>query len=78
MQVNVQKDLNEKERESGFYDEEGDVLDIELRPAINPDLDPDEDCNLAYELKCIPGSEQRCRDLGEFSNFEINVCRPTD
>jgi hypothetical protein len=73
------EDFTEEERESGFYDETGFVLDTDLRPAINPDLDPDEDCNLQYELKCIPGSQQSCFDeLEGFNNGENNVCTPVD
>ena len=33
------------------------VLSKQNRPAINPDFDPDEDCNIEYYLKCIPGSQ---------------------
>lgn len=33
------------------------------RPAINPDFDPDEDCDFdTCQLKCIPGSQQDCPD----------------
>lgn len=47
------------------------------RPAINPDFAPDQDCNIAYEIKCIPGSQQSCRDdLDGFHNGEDNVCSP--
>jgi hypothetical protein len=72
------EDYTEEERESGFYDEEGYVMDTELRPAINPDFDPDEDCNLAYKLKCIPGLQQKCSDLEGFNNGENNVCTPIE
>gem|GEM_PF-2832311 len=71
-----QEELSEKERESGFFNEDGGVKYTEDRPAINPDFDPDRDCNLAYELKCIPGSQQQCRDLDGFHNGEDNVCSP--
>ena len=72
------EDYTEEERASGFYDEKGYVKDTEERPAINPEFDPDEDCNLAYELKCIPGSEQKCSDLEGFNNGENNVCTPIE
>ena len=42
------------------------------RPAINPDFD----CNIAYEIKCIPGTQQSCFDLEGFNNAENNVCTP--
>lgn len=66
----------EKERESGFYREDGFPKDTKDRPAINPDFDPDEDCNISYELKCIPGREQSCFELDGYNNFEVNVCTP--
>jgi hypothetical protein len=72
------EDYTIEERESGFYDVEGYVMDTELRPEINPDFAPDEDCNLAYELKCIPGSQQKCSDLDGFNNGENNVCTPIE
>jgi hypothetical protein len=68
----VIKDLTDEERESGFYNEDG--TPSGNRTAINPDFDPDEDCNIAYELKCIPGSEQDCPE--GFHNGEDNVCSP--
>jgi hypothetical protein len=64
--------------ESDFFYEDGSVKRTEDRPAINPDLAPDDDCNIAYELKCVPGSQQECRDLGELDNGEDNVCSPAD
>ena len=70
----IQEELSKEEKESGFYDEEGYVVDTEERPAINPNFDPDEDCDLAYELKCITGSQQKCAE--GFNNFENNVCSP--
>jgi hypothetical protein len=43
------------------------------RPAINPDFDPDESCDLdAYQLKCIPGSEQDCPE--GFAQNEDATC----
>ncbi len=48
------------------------------RPAINPHFDPDQDCNIAYEVKCIPGSQQSCSDLEGYHNGEDNVCSPID
>ena len=72
-----QEELSEKERESGFYyTESGSPKHTKDRPAINPDFAPDQDCNLAYELKCIPGSQQSCFDLEGFENGEDNVCSP--
>lgn len=50
----------------------------EERPAINLDFAPDEDCNIKYELKYIPGSAQKCRDLEGFDNGENNVCTPIE
>jgi hypothetical protein len=74
--ASVQQDLSEEERESGFYDEEGYPLNTQDRPVVNPAFDPDEDCNLAYELKCLPGAEQECPD--GFHNGEDNVCSPIE
>ncbi len=62
------RNISEEEREIWFSDRE--------RPAINPDFAPDEDCNIAYELKCIPGSQQSCFDLEGFNNGDNNVCTP--
>jgi hypothetical protein len=42
---------------SDFFNEDGGVKYTEDRPAINPDFAPDDDCNIAYEPKCIPGSQ---------------------
>jgi hypothetical protein len=75
---NPQQDFTEEERESGFYNAEGYVLNDKDRPPINPDFAPDEDCNIAYELKCIPGSQQSCFDLDGFHNGEDNVCSPVE
>ncbi len=45
------------------------------RPAINPDFDPDQSCNFdAYQLKCIPGSEQDCYDIEGFAQNEDYTC----
>ena len=73
----VRQDLSEEQKASGFYDEEGFPKQKE-RPAINPDFAPDEDCNIEYELKCIPGSQQSCSDLEGFNNGENNVCTPIE
>jgi hypothetical protein len=72
--ASMQQDLSEEERESGFYDEEGYPLNTQDRPVVNPAFDPDEDCNLAYELKCLPGAEQECPE--GWDNGEDNVCSP--
>ena len=67
----------EEERESGFYREDGFPKATEDRPAINPDFAPDESCDLKWELKCIPGSEQSCfEELEGYNNSELNVCTP--
>jgi len=66
----------ERERESGFYRDDGYPKDTENRPAINPNFAPDESCDLKWELKCIPGSQQSCRDLEGYNNGEMNVCTP--
>lgn len=72
-----QEELSEEERESGFYnDTRGSPKYTQDRPAINPDFAPDENCNFAYELHCIPGSQQSCFDLEGFHNGEDNVCSP--
>jgi hypothetical protein len=76
--ASVSKELTEEERESGFYDEEGRPFKTENRSAINPGFDPVEDCNIAYELKCNPGSLQKCSDLEGFNNGENNVCSPIE
>ena len=62
--------------ESEFFREDGRVALTEERPAINPAFDPDYDCNLAYEFKCIPGSQQECPE--GYHNGEDNVCSPED
>ena len=60
-----------------FYREDGYPRDTKNRPAINPDFAPDESCDLKWELKCIPGSQQSCFDeLEGFNNGEMNVCTP--
>jgi hypothetical protein len=59
-----------------FYREDGYPKDTEDRPAINPDFAPDRSCDLKWELKCIPGSEQKCSDLRGYDNGEMNVCTP--
>lgn len=66
---NAFRNITEEEREIWFN------YQVD-RPPINPDFDPDEDCNIAYELKCIPGSQQSCSDLEGFNNGENNVCTP--
>jgi hypothetical protein len=66
----------EEEIESGFYREDGFPKATEDRPAINPDFAPDRSCDLKWELKCIPGSEQKCSDLRGYDNGEMNVCTP--
>lgn len=51
----------QEEKVSGLYTEEGYLLGKSNRPAINPDLDVDEDCKFdSYQIKCQPGSEQEC------------------
>jgi hypothetical protein len=68
---------DEEERESGFYREDGYPKDTENRPAINPDFAPDRSCDLKWELKCIPGTEQGCfGNLRGYNNGEMNVCTP--
>lgn len=74
--ASVSRELTQEERKSGFYSEENGYPKQSDRPAINPDFDPDEDCNIAYELKCIPGSEQECPE--GFHNGEDNVCSPIE
>jgi hypothetical protein len=76
--ASVSRELNEEEKESGFYDEKGQPIENRTRPAINPEFDPDEDCNISYELKCIPGSEQSCFELKGYHNGEDNVCSPIE
>jgi hypothetical protein len=61
---------------NGFYRDDGYPIDTELRPAINPDFAPDESCDLKWELKCIPGSEQQCNEIEGYNNGEMNVCTP--
>jgi len=66
----------EEEIESGFYRDDGFPKDTKDRPAINPDFAPDRSCDLKWELKCIPGTEQKCSDLRGYNNGEMNVCTP--
>lgn len=74
---NPREPFTEMERESGLYNEEGYLLDISKRPAINPDLDVDEDCKFdAYQIKCQPGSEQEC-PWGPGTNEDYS-CVPND
>jgi hypothetical protein len=69
--------FTEGERESGFYNKGGYLLGKSNRPAINPDLDIDEDCKFdAYQIKCQPGSEQEC-PWGPGTN-EDDGCVPSD
>ena len=43
------------------------------RPAINEAFDPDRSCMFdAYQLKCIPGSQQECPD--DFGRNEDSTC----
>ena len=65
-----------REIESGFYHDDGYPRDTKNRPTINPDFAPDRSCDLVWELKCIPGSEQQCRDLRGYDNGEMDVCTP--
>jgi hypothetical protein len=62
--------------DSKWYREDGYPRNTENRPAINPDFAPDRSCDLKWELKCIPGSEQQCSDLRGYDNGEMNVCTP--
>jgi hypothetical protein len=62
--------------DSAFYREDGHPRDTKNRTAINPDFAPDRSCDLKWELKCIPGSEQQCNDLRGYDNGEMNVCTP--
>jgi hypothetical protein len=49
------------EAQNGMYNENGYVLRHSDRPPINPDFDPDYSCLFdVYQLKCIPGSDQKC------------------
>lgn len=73
--VHASVELSEEQRESGFYNENGHPKQAD-RPAINPDFDPDESCDLdVYQLKCIPGLEQECPE--GFGNNEDGQCHPT-
>ena len=48
------------------------------RPAINPDFAPDESCLFdAYQLKCVPGAEQDCHEVG-FWNYDDSTCFPVN
>lgn len=74
---NPREPFTEEERESGFYNGKGYLLGKSNRPAINPGLDPDEDCKFdAYQIKCQPGSEQEC-PWGPGTN-EDESCVPSD
>ena len=60
--------------ESEFFDEDGNVLYTDNRPAINEDFAPDYSCLFdAFQLKCVPGSAQEC-PRPEFGNNEDNTC----
>jgi hypothetical protein len=75
--ASVSQELSEEEKESGFYRENGSVIsNTKERPAINPDFAPDEDCNLAYELKCIPGQQQECPE--GYHHGDDVVCSPKE
>jgi hypothetical protein len=55
------RDLNQEERESVMYQDNGYVKSQSNRPAINPDFDPDRSCLFdTFQLRCIPGSQQEC------------------
>jgi hypothetical protein len=59
-----------------FHSDEGYVIPHSDRPAINPDFDPDYSCIFdAYQLKCIPGSQQDCHEVG-FGNNDDATCFP--
>ena len=68
--------ISEEEKESGFYNENGFPKYTHDRPAINPDFAPDEDCNIAYELKCVPGTDQKCPE--GYNGGDDNVCSPKE
>ncbi|MGH9926622.1 MAG: hypothetical protein ACREAS_08165 [Nitrososphaera sp.] len=71
------RDLTEKERESGMYNEDGYTLSQSSRPAINPDFDPDESCLFdVFQVQCIPGSQQECSE--DFGNNDDYTCFPLD
>lgn len=72
----IARDLTENERESGFYNENGYAISSQsARLPINPDFSPDESCLFdAYQLKCIPGSEQVCP--ADFGSNEDATCFP--
>ncbi|MGH9975844.1 MAG: hypothetical protein ACRD8Z_08435 [Nitrososphaeraceae archaeon] len=71
--ASVSQELSDEEKESKSFDKVY-VIDTQDRPATNLDVDPDQDCNIAYELKCVPGFEQGCPE--GFHNGEDNVCSP--
>jgi hypothetical protein len=61
---------------SKFFDEDGNVLYKDDRPAINEDFAPDDSCLFdVFQLKCIPGSTQKC-PRPQFGNNEDNTCWP--
>lgn len=67
------RDLTEKEKEIGFYSEQGYELPQHDRPAINPDFALDYDCLFdTFQLKCVPGSEQECPE--GFGRNEDETC----
>jgi hypothetical protein len=70
------RELTQDERESGFYNERGSPKYDQDRPAINPDFAPDEECNLGYYLKCLPGTAQECPE--GYHNGEDNSCSPVE
>jgi hypothetical protein len=62
--------------ESELFDKDGNLLYTQDRPAINQDFAPDYSCLFdAFQLKCIPGSAQKC-PRPQFGNNEDNTCWP--
>jgi hypothetical protein len=74
--ASANQELSKEEKESGFYTEGGFPKYNKDRPAINPDFAPDEDCNLVYELKCLPGTEQECPE--GYNGGDDNSCSPKE
>jgi hypothetical protein len=72
----IARDLTEKEKESGFYNEKGYANSVQsTRPPINPDFSPDKSCLFdVYQLKCIHDSEQECPE--DFGRNEDATCFP--